>query len=62
MNITLRRGFDKCVAWGKPDSPPRRLCYVCFAPLPPVPLMVCRSDGYVASLCDRCVAKWVEAK
>jgi hypothetical protein len=48
------------MCWGRADSPPRSLCALCHGALPAVPLMLWRSDGTNASLCDECVQKWID--
>jgi hypothetical protein len=62
-HIVPKPGFDwNKVAWGRPDSPPRRLCAYCAGPLPEAPLMVWKSDGSGASFCDRCTERWFGVK
>lgn len=60
MIVRVRPCFVSQLTWGRPDSPPSRLCGLCFAALPPVPLMVWRDDGSCVALCDECVEHVIE--
>lgn len=54
-------GFDwGRVAWGRPDSPPRKLCSLChnFIGEDDIPLMMWAKDGAMAQFCDACVERW----
>jgi hypothetical protein len=58
MHFTFRPGC--VVAWGRQDSPVRKLCAICHGALPEVPLMLWRADGSAASFCEECIEKWIE--
>lgn len=60
--LRFKPGFDRQLAWGKPDSPRRLLCGCCHGELPEVPLMFWRADGSAVSLCDGCVERWMEVR
>lgn len=53
------------VNWGGPDEPRTLACSYCGDALPTededpqfVPLILFRSDGWVAEFCDHCQARW----
>jgi hypothetical protein len=60
-----RPGFDwLMVNWGGPDEPRTDRCSYCDDPFPDrdesdfVPLILSRTDGWVAEFCDHCQAAW----
>lgn len=61
--LQFKPGFDwRRVAWGRSDSPVRKLCAYCHGALPEVPLMLWREDDSAISLCDECVKQWVTSE
>jgi hypothetical protein len=60
MRLKLKTEPPPVIVWGRPDSPPRKLCAICHGLLPEVPLMLWRQDGSGASFCDGCIEKYFE--